>query len=231
MGVNPDSDADSPRDDWGALGDAERKIITISFGALSDAEHPDLDFDADLPPLSSASEPAEAQPAPVQKPLKEAEERIELGTAESVVARARVLSDRVFKEAKRLPPYKAQLATRERLVEFQERVMEVAILENKKLRKPLEAPQVREVAARVCGAVARYEHSSQLQRMRQALQVAARHRGNRGRDLQIVRMRENGLSLRAISENLKVSVGAIRKVLDREQRQQRRGDNTNDTAV
>ncbi|MDE0227319.1 MAG: hypothetical protein OXJ62_00510 [Spirochaetaceae bacterium] len=120
------------------------------------------------------------------------------------------------------------MATRERLVEFGEQVLEVAILKNKKLCKPLEAPQVREVAAGVWAAVARYEHSPQRQRMRQALQVAARHRRNQGRDLQIVRMRENGLSLRAIAENMGVSVGAVRKVLARKQRA---ASDTSDTAV
>ena len=188
------------------------------------------------PELFGAGAAGDAEQAdPVQKSLKEGEdlaspdpEHIELGAAKSVVARAKVLSGRVFKEAKRLPPYKGQLATRERLAEFAEQVLEVAILENKKLSKPLEAPQVREVATGVCAAVARYEHSRERQQMRQALQVAARRKKNRGRDLQIVRMRENGLSLRAISENVGASVGAVRKVLDRARRA---ASNTSDTAA
>ena len=65
--------------------------------------------------------------------------------------------------------------------------------------------------------IARYEHDPDLQKERQKKQVVKRWKKNRGRDLRIVRLAEDGVSQRAIGKELgDTARGAVENVLLRD---------------
>ena len=146
----------------------------------------------------------------VQKPLEEAED---------LVRRARLVSDALFKEARRMPEYKQVLATRERCAQFERTLLSMAWLIDFRLDTHLPADVVREVAERLANTIAAWEHSPGRQQERQQKQAASRRRRNRGRDLQIVRIIENGESQRKVAAQFRISRGAVRNVIERHRRE------------
>ena len=115
-------------------------------------------------------------------------------TRQTTVRRARALSDRLFREAKRFPEYKQALATKESHDAFNVRLHRISSYINAASSEPLPDGQLREVVRRIANRVATWEHSPEKQRARQAKQAASRRRKNRGRDLQILRLSEQHIS-------------------------------------
>lgn len=136
-----------------------------------------------------------------------------LAKAESIVERAREVSKVLFKEAKRMPEYKRVLATRERCIQFDEKLKDKAERINTRLKTKLPDDVLADVAIRLSSKLAMWEHSPIRQRERQKKQVAKRRRNNRGRDLRILRFHEDGLSQRRIAKEVGCSRGAVERVL------------------
>ena len=139
-----------------------------------------------------------------------------LQDAEDLVHRARMLSDAVFKAARRWPEYKRVLATRERCQQFEDTLQFEAFLIDGRLNTRLPNNVLDVVVVRLANRIAAWEHSPKRQRVRQKLQVTARRRRNRGRDLQIVRYYENGESQRKVAARFGISRNAVRNVLRRD---------------
>lgn len=139
-----------------------------------------------------------------------------LPAAEARVACAKELRRRIFKEAKRMAEYKRVLRDKSRVEEFRAALREKARRINRTLKPPLNNADVVTVTDQLVDRVAKWEHSSRLQRARQAKQAAARRKKNRGRDLQIVLKYQNGMSQRAIAESFGISRGAVRNILERD---------------
>ena len=139
-----------------------------------------------------------------------------LEEAESTVRRARMVSDALFREARRMPEYKQVLATHKHCLQFENKLLKHARWINYRLDTRLSDDVLKEVVVRLGGRIASWEHSPTLQRERQKKQVAARRRRNLGRDLQIRRYREYGESQRRIAKRLNISRGAVERVLRRD---------------
>ena len=141
--------------------------------------------------------------------------RSSLEKAESLVDRARRVSNVLFKEARRMPEYKQVLATRERCMQFEEKLLRTARMIDSRLGTDLPDDVLIEVVERLANRIASWEHSPERQRERQKKQVAKLWEKNRGRDLQIVRGIENGESQRRVAARLDISRGAVQRVLRR----------------
>lgn len=141
--------------------------------------------------------------------------RSSLEQAESLVTRARQVSEALFKEAYRMPEYKRVLATRDRCAQFEEKLLRTARLIDSRLGTGLPADALNKVVRRLANSVAIWDHSPPRQRVRQRKQVAKRRKKNRGRDLRIVRLHEDGWSQRRIAAEYKISRGAVRNILAR----------------
>ena len=139
-----------------------------------------------------------------------------LSSAEDRVARARALSTRLFKEAKRMPQYKLVLANKGRVAEFRAALLEKAGFINRKLDRPLCAADVAAVTDRLDGRVAVWEHTPERQRRRQQKQAAKRRREKRGRDLWILRKYEDGMSPAKIAKEMDLSRSGVRHILRRD---------------
>ena len=141
----------------------------------------------------------------------------ELETADSITNRARALSAVLFQEARRWPEYRTVLATRWAHDTFKMRVCEAAYRINAGAPDPLSDGVVNSVAKRLAQRIASWEHSPERQRARQAKQAASRRRRTRGRDLQILRMHERGISNIAIATLFPpITEGAVRYILKRD---------------
>ena len=117
-----------------------------------------------------------------------------------------------------MPEFKQVLATRERCRQFEDKLLATAQWINSDLNMNTKLPDdvVEDIVIRLAGRIAAWEHSPIRQRERQELQVAARRRRNRGRDLRIVRLYENGESQRRLAARFGISRSAVRNVLRRD---------------
>ncbi|MDD9999429.1 MAG: hypothetical protein OXQ89_16950 [Rhodospirillaceae bacterium] len=143
----------------------------------------------------------------------------DLGAAERTVSQARKLHKLLFREAKRMTEYQRMLATRQRSEQFEAKLLRSARMLNSSLDSPLPDRMVATVAGRVAHSIAAWEHAPIRQRERQAKQAAKRRRSNRGRDAQIVYLRECGESERAIAHAFNMSKSGVRHVLQRDAEQ------------
>ena len=191
--------------------DESPKVLQFEF----DDEPPKvLQFD-DEPPkvLQFDDEPLTAgaveklPPIDVQNSLEE---------AESLVNRSRLVSNPLFKEARRMPEYGRVLATRERYAQFERKLLRTARMIDSKLGTKLPADTLDKVVERLANRFAAWEHSHDLQKGRQKKQVLKRQRHNRGRDLQIVRYIENGESQRKVADRLGTTRWVVQHVLKRD---------------
>lgn len=139
-----------------------------------------------------------------------------LEKAESLVDRARRVSDVLFKEARWMPEYKRVLATRERCAQFEEKLLRTARMIDSRLGTDLPDDVLIEVVERLANRIAAWEHSPERQRERQKKQVAKRRKKNRWRDLQIVRGIENGESQRRVAARLRTTRWVVQHVLERD---------------
>ena len=115
-----------------------------------------------------------------------------------------------------MPEYKQVLATRERCQQFEDKLLVRAQCIDMRLNTRLPDDVLKDVVIRLAGRITTWDHSPTRQQGRQKLQVAKRRRRNRGRDLRIVRLHENGESQRRIAARLGISRGAVRNVLRRD---------------
>ena len=117
-----------------------------------------------------------------------------------------------------MPEYNRVLGTRERSAQFEAKLLATAKLIDAGLGKdtmlPPDALQL--LVTRMANRIAAWEHSPKRQRERQRKQATSRQRGNRGRDLQIVRAIENGDSQRKVAKQWGISRGAVEHVLERD---------------
>ena len=149
----------------------------------------------------------ELPPADVQNSLEE---------AESLVNRSRLVSNPLFKEARRMPEYRQVLATRERCAQFERKLLRTARMIDSRLGTKLPADTLDKVVERLANRFAAWEHSHDRQKVRQRMQVLKRRRHNRGRDLQIVRYIENGESQRKVADRLGITRWVVQHVLKRD---------------
>ena len=149
----------------------------------------------------------ELPPADVQNSLEE---------AESLVNRSRLVSNPLFKEARRMPEYRRVLATRERCAQFERKLLRTARMIDSKLGTKLPADTLDKVVERLANRFAAWEHSHDRQKVRQRMQALKRRRHNRGRDLQIVRYIENGESQRKVADRLGITRWVVQHVLKRD---------------
>ena len=139
-----------------------------------------------------------------------------LAAASDRVARSRDLSDRLFKEAKRMPQYQLVLANKARVAEFRKLLLRKAHFINLKLDPSLCAADVEDVTNNLVDRVAVWDHSPERQRSRQRKQAAARRKKNRGRDWRILRLFENGMSPARIAKEVGMKRSGVRHVLARD---------------
>ena len=153
-------------------------------------------------------DPDEELPPPdVQNSLEE---------AESLVNRSRLVSNPLFKEARRMPEYGRVLATRERCAQFERKLLRTARMIDSRLGTKLPADTLDKVVERLANRFAAWEHSHDRQKVRQRMQALKRRRHNRGRDLQIVRYIENGESQRKVADRLGTTRWVVQHVLKRD---------------
>ena len=168
-----------------------------------------FDDEIEIEPDDEPGTAADDEPSPddVQKPLEEAKD---------LLARARLVSDPLFKEARNMPEYRRVLATPERNALFESKLLARAKAINSRLRTDLSNDALIEAVERLANRIAAWEHSPKRQQERQKKQVAARRRRNRGRDLQIVHHIENGESQRRVADRLGTTRGVVENVLRRD---------------
>ena len=194
-------DDESPKVLQFEFDDEPPKVLQFEF----DDEPPKvLQFD-DEPLTAGAVE--KLPPIDVQNSLEE---------AESLVNRSRLVSNPLFKEARRMPEYGRVLATRERYAQFERKLLRTARMIDSKLGTKLPADTLDKVVERLANRFAAWEHSHDLQKGRQKKQVLKRQRHNRGRDLQIVRYIENGESQRKVADRLGTTRWVVQHVLKRD---------------
>ena len=140
-----------------------------------------------------------------------------LQSAKDLLARARLVSDALFEAARDMPEYRRMIATTERYEQFERKLLDRAKAINTRLETNLTDNELVEVVEGVAKNIAHYQHDPDRQRERQKKQVARRRKKNRGRDLRIVRLAEDGVSQRAIAKELgATSRGAVENVLLRD---------------
>ena len=168
-----------------------------------------FDDEIEIEPDDESGTAADDEPSPgdVQKPLEEAKD---------LLARARLVSDALFTEARNMPEYKRVLATPVRNAQFKSKLLARAKAINSRLRTGLSNDALTEAVERLANRIAAWEHSPKRQQERQKKQVAARRRRNRGRDLQIVIHIENGESQRRVAARLGTTRGVVENVLRRD---------------
>ena len=149
----------------------------------------------------------ELPPTAVQNSLEE---------AESLVNRSRLVSNPLFKEARRMPEYGRVLATRERCAQFERKLLRTARMIDSRLGTKLPADTLDKVVERLANRFAAWEHSPRRQKERQRKQALKRRRHNRGRDLRIVRYIEDGEPQRKVADRLGSTRWVVQHVLQRD---------------
>ena len=192
-----------------ALSAAEPSTIAAE-PVIADALNKQGDAEEAHPAQTEQPPPVEDQPPPdnVKKPLQ---------SAKDLLARARLVSDALFEAARDMPEYRRMIATTERYEQFERKLLDRAKAINTRRETNLTDNELVEVVEGVAKTIARYQHDPDLQRERQKKQVARRRKKNRGRDLRIIRLAEDGVSQRAIAKELgATSRGAVENVLLRD---------------
>lgn len=204
------------------LDDDEQEQLEIP--ELTAEEEAAIEQDLEIAPARVKEE--EAAPEQEQPDLGlDDDGQSSLEIAESIVARARQVSDELFRQARRWPEYKRVLATRERHEQFEKKLLDTARLIDARFGKDTMLPPdaLQKVVTRLANRIAAWDHSPERQKERQRKQAAARRQSNRGRDLGIVRAAENGESQRSIAARLGISRSAVRNVLKRDRRDEKPG--------
>ena len=188
-------------------------------------EHVGLQFD-DEPPKAKLQFEFDDEPAnyPEQEELPDdPDEELpptavqnSLEEAESLVNRSRLVSNPLFKEARRMPEYGRVLATRERCAQFERKLLRTARMIDSRLGTKLPADTLDKVVERLANRFAAWEHSPRRQKERQRKQALKRRRHNRGRDLRIVRYIEDGEPQRKVADRLGSTRWVVQHVLQRD---------------
>ena len=170
-------------------------------------------------PLVEPSTDVPQEPLPLVEPSTASSDvQKPLDDATSLLARARLVSDSLFKEARNWPEFGRVLATPERNAQFESKLLARAKKIDSRLGTGLSHNALEEMVERLARRLAAYVHSPDRQRERQCTQARKRRRRNLGRDLQIVRYYENGESQRRIANRFDISRGAVQHVLRRDRR-------------
>ena len=117
-------------------------------------------------------------------------------------------------EARRKPEYWLVLGDQSQVGRFRAKLMLQALFINHTLQPPLQDADVRDVVDRLVETVAKWKHDSEHQRARQKKQAASRRKKTRGRDLQIIRHHQNGMSQRDIARKMNISRAVGRRAID-----------------